>query len=96
MYQHISQINVFCSLHNYLYKSYEMHLDSVCIVYITYYFLPHVFGLSEPSSGTTKYKRKHIHICLMMAQMNQNMYQKTMCTTSNINLFQVYLWDLFK
>jgi len=42
-----------------LYKSNDMYLKSTCVFYYYILFSPTCSGSSEPSSGRTKYKRKH-------------------------------------
>jgi hypothetical protein len=56
----ISHSIICCLLHYYLYKSREMHLESICVVYIACYFFLYILTCLSPSSGRTIYKRKQV------------------------------------
>jgi hypothetical protein len=69
------------------YKSTEMHLKSACVFYNYILFSSACSGSSEPSSGRTKYKRKH-NSCTVYKNVVQHVY---IFTSNHVLYFLAYM-----
>jgi len=60
----ISHSVICCLLHYYLYKSREMHLESFCVVYITFYFLLYILTFVSPHQEELYTSENKLFACI--------------------------------
>ena len=60
----ISHSIICCLLHYYLYKSREMHLESIYVVYITCYFLLYILTCLSPHQEELYTRENKLYACI--------------------------------
>jgi uncharacterized membrane protein len=61
---HSSHSIICCLLHNHLYKSREMQLESICVVYITCSFLLYILTFLSPYQEELYTRENKLYACI--------------------------------